>query len=152
MAEIIHRVGIRANEDKVFKALATIDGLAGWWTADTTGRAEPGKTIDFQFQDAKGQHIGGFRMAVLKQEPRKQVQWQVKEGPDDWLGTEISFDLKREDDYTIVMFAHRKWAEPSESMAHCSLKWGTFLLSLKDFVETGKGHPAPHDVRISNWH
>jgi hypothetical protein len=26
------------------------------------------------------------------------------------------------------------------------------LMSLKSLVETGAGAPAPHDVRISNWH
>jgi hypothetical protein len=25
-------------------------------------------------------------------------------------------------------------------------------MSLKKLVETGKGDPAPHDVKISNWH
>lgn len=33
MAEIIHRVGIKASPDKVFRALSTIEGLAGWWTS-----------------------------------------------------------------------------------------------------------------------
>ena len=37
-------------------------------------------------------------------------------------------------------------------MAHCSTKWATFLLSLRDLAETGQGRPAPHDLRIGNWH
>ena len=37
-------------------------------------------------------------------------------------------------------------------MYHCSTKWATFLMSLKMLVETGKGEPAPRDVKISNWH
>jgi hypothetical protein len=39
-----------------------------------------------------------------------------------------------------------------EFMGHCSTKWATFLLSLRDLVETGQGKPAPHDLKISNWH
>jgi len=31
------------------------------------------------------------------------------------------------------------------------MKWATFLLSLKDLVETGKGKPAPDDLKIDNW-
>jgi hypothetical protein len=50
------------------------------------------------------------------------------------------------------MFGHRKWREEVEFMSHCSTKWGTFLLSLRDMVETGSGRPAPHDLRIGNWH
>jgi hypothetical protein len=37
-------------------------------------------------------------------------------------------------------------------MDHCSTKWATFLLSLKSLVETGRGAPAPNDVRIGDWH
>jgi hypothetical protein len=33
-------------------------------------------------------------------------------------------------------------------MHHCSTKWGTFLMSLKSFVETGKGAAFPNDVHI----
>ena len=55
-------------------------------------------------------------------------------------------------DYTIVMFGHRKWREEVEFMGHCSTKWATYLLSLRDLVETGKGKPAPNDLMISNWH
>jgi hypothetical protein len=80
------------------------------------------------------------------------VIWQVVEGPAEWIGTEISFDLKQEDDYAIVLFNHQGWNEPVEFMHHCSTKWAIFLMSLKSLVETGKGNPSPDDVRIGNWH
>jgi hypothetical protein len=44
------------------------------------------------------------------------------------------------------------WPEPVEFMDHCSTKWAVFLMSLKQFVETGSGSPNPRDVQISNWH
>jgi hypothetical protein len=31
------------------------------------------------------------------------------------------------------------------------MKWATFLLSLKELVETGHGKPSPHDLKIDNW-
>jgi hypothetical protein len=37
-------------------------------------------------------------------------------------------------------------------MYHCSTKWATFLVSLKQHVETGTGAPEPHDLWISDWH
>jgi hypothetical protein len=70
----------------------------------------------------------------------------------EWIGTEIDWSLSRRDEYTIVLFTHEGWREPVEFMHHCSTKWATFLMSLKDFVETGRGRPAPGDVRISDWH
>ncbi|CAI4029738.1 Polyketide cyclase [Nitrospira tepida] len=151
MADIIHRVGIKAGPDKVFRALSTIDGLAGWWTTDTSGVADVGKIISFQFRDPNGKTIGGFDMEVVKQEPAKKVQWKCVKGPEEWIGTDITFDLKQENDFTIVLFGHRKWKESSEFTAHCSTKWAVFLISLKELVETGKGRPSPRDIKIDNW-
>jgi uncharacterized protein YndB with AHSA1/START domain len=151
MADILHRVGIRADSSRVFQALTSVQGLSGWWTEETSGAAGVGNTIKFNFRNPSGEPIGGFDMEVMQQDPAKRVHWRCKNGPADWIGTEISFDLKQEDGFTIVLFGHRKWREPSESMAHCSTKWGTFMMSLKELVETGQGKPAPGDVKIDNW-
>jgi len=35
-----------------------------------------------------------------------------------------------------------------ESKHHCSTKWATFLLSLRDSLERNQGRPAPHDLKI----
>jgi hypothetical protein len=80
------------------------------------------------------------------------VLWEVVEGPKEWIGTKISWELKQEDSFSIVMFKHQGWKEPVEFMHHCSTKWAIFLMSLKSLVETGKGAPSPHDTKISNWH
>jgi len=51
----------------------------------------------------------------------------------------------------IVLFGHRNWREATESTYHCSMKWATFLLSLREYVETGTGKPSPNDLKIDNW-
>jgi hypothetical protein len=79
------------------------------------------------------------------------VLWQVVAGPGEWIDTRLSFELKQEDDYCIVLFKHQDWKEPVEFMHHCSTKWAVFLMSLKSLVETGKGAPSPDDVKIDNW-
>ncbi len=149
---IIHRVGIKAPVATVYAALTTIDGLAAWWTSDTTGHAQPDGRISFRFRDDGGKDIGGFVMQVLEQTPGKAVRWRVQDGPPEWIGTDIEFALAEEDGFTIVHFGHRQWRDDGPFMAHCSTKWATFLLSLRDLVETGRGQPAPQDVKISNWH
>jgi hypothetical protein len=47
-----------------------------------------------------------------------------------------------------VLFKHANWKEPVEFMHHCSTKWATLLLSLRDSVEKSAGHPVPHDLKI----
>jgi uncharacterized protein YndB with AHSA1/START domain len=139
-------VGIKSSEDQAYKALATRDGLAGWWTTTTQGESKVGGVVKFRFGER-----GGFDMKVLELEPGKRVLWQVIDGPQEWIDTKVSFDLKRDGDYTIVLFKHQGWKEPVEFMHHCSTKWGVFLVSLKSLVETGKGAPYPGDVKIDNW-
>ena len=146
---------MKAPPSRVYAALSTIDGLAGWWTRDTTGCAEPGGRIAFRFRNDAGEDIGGFGMDVVEQTTDHQVRWRVQEGPAEWVGTSIEFLLSQQDGQTIVLFGHRDWgddASAGEFMAHCSTKWATFLLSLRSWVETGQGQPAPQDLKISNWH
>lgn len=150
--DIVHRVGIQAPPSRVYDALTTVGGLAGWWTTDTTGSAQAGGRLDFRFQTAAGDEIGGFGMDVLALTPAQRVCWRVQAGPPEWVDTEIEFALSQQDGQTIVLFGHRHWREAGEFMAHCSTKWATFLLSLREYVETGRGRPAPADLKISNWH
>ncbi len=152
MVDIIHRVGIKAPAAKVYAALATVEGIAAWWTRETRGVSAPGGTIDLDFSTPEGERVGGMAMEVVALEPDQRVRWKFTGGPDDWLGTEAVFDLSREDDYTIVRFGHRHWREANEFTEHCSTKWATFLLSLRDLVEKGEGRPAPDDLWIGNWH
>ena len=151
MVDINHRIGIRAPIEKVYQALATVDGVAGWWTADTTGTAKEGGDVEVRFLSPDGSEKGRMTYGIVKHDPNRQVHWRFSEGPEEWIGTEVTFDLSRSGDSTIVMFAHRNWREFVEFTAHCSMKWATFLLSLRDLVETGKGKPSPRDLKIDDW-
>ena len=150
MADILHRVGIKSSLDEVYKALATREGLAAWWTNNTQGESKIGGVLKFRFSGG-GAEIGGFDMKVLELEPAKRVLWQVVDGPGEWIGTKISFDLKQNGDWIVVLFKHQGWKAPVEFMYHCSTKWAVFLLSLKSFLETGKGAPWPNEIKLDSW-
>ncbi|HXL73857.1 MAG TPA: SRPBCC domain-containing protein [bacterium] len=146
MPDILHKVGIKGSSlEKVYQALATREGLAAWWTNKTQGESEVGGVLKFRFE------AGGFDMKVSELQPARRVLWKVIEGPEEWVGTQISFDLKQDGDYVIVLFKHMGWKEPVEFMHHCGTKWAVFLLSLKELLETGKGRPEPNDIKIDNW-
>jgi uncharacterized protein YndB with AHSA1/START domain len=148
MVDILHRVGIKTTTpEPVYEALTTVTGLAGWWTENTSGSSDIGDVLAFRFPP-----VGGFDMQVEQLDPSKRVVWRVVDGPEEWVGTSVSWDLHQAGDYTIVLFSHQGWREPVEFMYHCSTKWGSFLMSLKSLLETGEGAPAPRDVEISDWH
>lgn len=150
MADIAHRIGIKSTPEVVYKALATREGVAGWWTEDTTGESRVGSALRVRFTSG-GTEIGDMKMKVLQLCPAELVRWEVAAGPVEWIGTTIRFQLKQEGEYCIVLFSHEGWKERVEFMHHCGTKWAIFLMSLKALVETGQGLPSPHDVKIDNW-
>jgi len=147
MVDILHKVGIKSSTPgAVYMALTTMDGLAGWWTTDTRGNGNVGGVIEFRFG------AGGIDMKVRELLPDKRVVWEVVAGPAEWLGTTVHFDISQEsDDWTILRFKHQGWKEPVDFMHHCSTKWGVFLLSLKSLLESGKGSPAPNEIKLDSW-
>ena len=147
MPDILHRVGVRTTDPtQVYAALTTIDGLARWWTEDTTGTADAGGKVEFRFSGRGGADVEGTAAT-----PPSHVAWRFVAGPDEWVGTTIDWTIRPEGEWTIVLFTHAGWREAGEFMHHCSTRWGTFLMSLKASVETGTGAPVPRDVKTDNW-
>jgi uncharacterized protein YndB with AHSA1/START domain len=157
MVDIIHRIGIKASPAEVYAALATVDGVAGWWTRETTGESKVGGVITVRFLDhgvdRRGPvtEKGRMDLEVTRLDPGKEVRWRVKAGPHEWIDTDVTFSLTQADGQTVIVFGHRNWREAVEFTAHCSMKWATFLLSLRELVETGRGRPSPNDLKIDNW-
>jgi len=154
MNGIYHKIGIRAGSSEIIKALTTKAGLTGWWTREVggvfaNGVSAVGDSIHFEFTGK-----GSFDMNVHDITPQR-VLWKCTAGPEDWIGSHIEFNLKPGQAadgavMTLVLFQHRDWKKESEFTAHCSMKWATFLLSLRSLVETGRGQPAPDDVKIDD--
>jgi len=144
MPDILHRVGISAPAENVFRALSEEKGLAGWWTVNVRAEPKVGSVAQFRFDEH------GFNdMKIVELVPNRLVRWKCVDGADEWIGTEVSFDLnEKTKGSTTVLFAQRGWKEPVEFMHYCSTKWATYLLSLKKLCEVGEGKPYPHDIDI----
>jgi len=145
MPNIIHRVGIKGSKKEIYAALTTNEGLSRWWTNDTSGAGDTGSVIKFRFNG------GGPDFEVTELQENSLVKWKHSgEMPPAWINTDISFQLTTEGEQTFVLFMHSNWEEQSDFMGHCSTKWATFLLSLKDAIETGTGKPFPNDIPIDH--
>jgi uncharacterized protein YndB with AHSA1/START domain len=143
MPDILHRIEIKASPEKVYHSLSDEKGLAGWWTTNTKASAKVGAIDQFRFDDR-----GGSDMEVVELVPGKRVKWRCVDGAKEWIGTELTFDLKQENGHTIVLFVQRGWKEPVEFTHYCSTKWAVYMLSLKSLCETGRGKPYPDDIDI----
>jgi uncharacterized protein YndB with AHSA1/START domain len=151
MVDIIHRIGIKSPATEVYRAVASLEGLAQWWTEEVVGDDQLGGKIDFRFRAENGELKGNMVMEVQELDPHHKIRWRCVDGPPEWIGTDVTFQLSEQDDQTVVLFGHRNWREAIEFTSHCSMKWATFLLSLRQYVETGKGKPSPRDLKIDNW-
>ena len=143
MAEIRHRVGIDCAPADVYRQLTTDAGLSAWWTSDTSGAGDIGSIVHFRFGN------DGPRFEVIELVADRRVRWRhCGEIPEAWMGTEILFELEDDGKQTIVNFSHYNWQLADDFLAHCSTKWGIFMMSLKSSIEKGLGQPFPDDVHI----
>ena len=146
MPEIQHRVGIHAPIARVQASFTTLVGLAEFWTTTLEGDPGEGGKLAFFFGGDEPSAV----MEVLQVSPGR-VAWRCIGGPDEWVGTEFSFELTATDDETVVYFTNTGWREAKEFMGHCSTKWGFFLLGLKHTLEGAAPVSFPNDTPISGW-
>ncbi|MHC4946613.1 MAG: SRPBCC family protein [Planctomycetota bacterium] len=136
MALLKHLVFIKAPAEKVYRAVTEQEGLASWWTRETTASPEVGTIAEFKFGDRYHN-----KMRIRELRPDEYVEWECLEGDAEWVGTIFTFELEKEGNDTKVRFAQKNWKEASDFYAHCNYFWGLYMKSLKDFCETGKGDP-----------
>jgi uncharacterized protein YndB with AHSA1/START domain len=82
MADMIHEIPIQASPEKVYAAIASQEGLRGWWTADSTAEARVGSIARFGF----GQAGTGFEMRVDVLEPERRMEWSCLGHNEEWKG------------------------------------------------------------------
>jgi uncharacterized protein YndB with AHSA1/START domain len=145
--EIWHEILVNTSPSYLYQAVTDVKKLAHWWTTDTRGESTVGKTLEFWFS--------GFRAAEMEVTTLKSnelVRWHVTDkSTPDWSNTKIEFNIFDDQGKTFLHFRHSEWQEDAKSFPHCSLGWAIFLLSLKEFAETGKGRPYPYDMPVNMW-
>jgi uncharacterized protein YndB with AHSA1/START domain len=109
MTEIRHRVGIQAPAERVYGALTTAEGIASWWWQDARGNADANHEIECYFGDSAMVVID-----IAETEPDRRVRWRCVTGPDEWLGTTITYDIDPGSEETALTLTHAGWgAQPS---------------------------------------
>ena len=142
MADILHKIIIKASPDKVYEALTTKKGLSGWWTPMTEARPEVDSIAKFRF----GNGTLGPDMQITELKPGRYVEWRCVDSIPEWVGTRLTFHIRPHDNGAELLFGHLDWKEPTEFYMHCNSKWGFFLgVSLKKYLEEGRGRPHPED-------
>lgn len=137
MPDILLEATIAAPPEKVYQALTEKDGLASWWTRSATAEPKVGSVSEFVFYE--GQSV--LKMEVTRLEANQKVYWKPVQGAPDWPGTRVTWDLTPADGGTKVLLGHRDYVSTDGSFASVSYNWAWYLISLKSYLETGKGTP-----------
>ena len=82
-------------------------------------------------------------MTVEELDPANFVRWKVSNSA--WQGNNIEFSLRADRNDTTLLFAHRGFPRADDGFASATTRWGFYLLSLKRYLQTGKGTPNPDD-------
>lgn len=138
MATILLRVPVDAEPNVVYDALATSDGVNGWWSNHTAGPDGVGSTMNVGFPDVPMT----FDFEVTEETRNERVTWRCLAGPPEWVGTEVRFDVQTDEDgSTSVLFAHDGWATTERSFPFIAYSWAQILPRLKKLAETGERDP-----------
>ncbi|MEZ0005744.1 uncharacterized protein YndB with AHSA1/START domain [Flavobacterium sp. 28YEA47A] len=135
---IYHKLLIKSPLEKVYQALTTQEGLAGWWTPDTIAKPEVGSILRFGFGPEYFK-----QMEVIDLKPYSLIKWKCIKAFEDWIGTTLTFELEAHQKGCTLLFHHDGWESYTPEMASCSFDWALFFRSLKFLCETGKGFPYP---------
>lgn len=145
MPEILHLIKIRAPRDAVYRALSTEEGIRNWWTRDAVLAPDVGGGGAFGFYE-RGMVI---KLKIADRRPPSRMAWDVVSSTGGAFdGTAITFDVKSDEEIASVLFAHRGFKDVPGNIASATTRWGFYLLSLKHYLETGKGSPNPEDIDL----
>jgi uncharacterized protein YndB with AHSA1/START domain len=144
MQAIHHVFTIAASPSRVYEALTTVEGLAGWWTTEVEGASEVGGVIAFTFG-------GDFdpEMRVTALEPDSRAAWELAGGHPNWDGSTFEFRLERRADGTLMRFWQNYGRKLSDDdFGIYNYNWAYYLESLRLLCETGIGKPFRPDERL----
>jgi uncharacterized protein YndB with AHSA1/START domain len=136
MPDIKHYLVINSQSQKIYQALTTRTGIASWWTPQTEIGNGVGDTNIFDFGDRYHNE-----MKIIDLQTNKRVEWKCFVGDNEWIGTNFIFELEEKNNETVLRFTHGNWKEETDFFASCNFQWAYYLLSLKQYCETGKGTP-----------
>ena len=145
MPDILIQVTIAAAPEKVYEAIT--QHLNDWWDPDAISGAKVGSIVQ-PHSDNAAVRGGGFatKLEVVTLEPARKIEWLTRQGVPDWSGTRVTWDVSPVENIdpkgTQLLFGHRGFASAEGGYPRYTYSWAYYLVSLKAYLETGKGQPG----------
>ncbi|MDQ2715312.1 MAG: SRPBCC domain-containing protein [Chloroflexota bacterium] len=138
MPDIVIERTIAATPESVFNALTQQDEIVRWWANEAQVKPEVGSLGEFRFR----QPAGVLQFEVAELTTGEKVRWLSRQGPPQWAGTSVTWNLTPVQNGTRLLFTHAGFAQVDKAYEQVRGNWEYFLDSLKSYLETGKGTPG----------
>jgi uncharacterized protein YndB with AHSA1/START domain len=146
MSAIVEELTIEAAPQRVWGAITQQDEIVRWWAYEARVTPEVGSLGEFRFRPPAG--VLQFEMAELDEGSK--VHWISRQGPPQWAGTSVTWQLTPIHNGTMLVFTHEGFAQVDAAYAQTRGNWAYFLASLKSYLETGKGTPGVPPYVVSS--
>lgn len=117
--------------------------LCGWWSSSAEGNSGLGGTLNLSFE---GLTTLSFR--VIQCQDKAHLQLKNIGGPGAWKDSSLEFHLEQSEGQVFLILNHHSDQASEDDFQFFMTKWPIFLVSLKAYIETGKGRPYPDDIKI----
>jgi uncharacterized protein YndB with AHSA1/START domain len=120
------------------EVFAAINNVRGWWTGEIEGATDKlGDEFTYRYED-----IHYSKQKITESIPGKKIVWRVVDAKlnftqdkQEWVNTEITFDIAQKGDQTEVRFTHLGLVPAFECFNDCSNAWGMYINgSLRNFI------------------
>ncbi|MGH9833014.1 MAG: SRPBCC family protein [Blastocatellia bacterium] len=131
---------VRATPERVYDAIATADGLNGWFTTSASVDASPGGEIRLRWIDWGYCHYTGENGGPVLEARRPErfvFQWQVDT---DSYNTTVEIDFEPVEEGTIVRLVEYSYEDSPTGLKDMLARasgWGEALTLMKFYVEHG---------------
>lgn len=127
------------------EAFAAISNVRGWWSGQIDGATDE---LDAEFT-YRYQDVHYSKQRITEFVPSTRVAWRVldaylnfTEDPNEWTGTEVTFEVSPHGEQTEVRFTHLGLVPAFECYDKCSSAWSFYVNnSLRRLITTGHGEP-----------
>ncbi len=141
--KIEQNLQINAPVETAYKAVASLQGIRGWWSKNSAVSESVGGTHHLHF--VKEEQTVSMHFEVKELLANERVVWvcTANDNPA-WVDTLLTFELEKSGGGVAFRLLHdnfdQSWegAPPFEATVQ---GWGVFLNSLKMYCESGNGQP-----------
>jgi uncharacterized protein YndB with AHSA1/START domain len=136
MTDIAMQLAIEADAETVYAAIATAEGIRGWFTTTATAGEGVGALHELAFPGVPEP----WRLRIIEAEQGKRLVLAGENGP--WTGTEQTYEiLDRPEGGVTLRFTHSGFPAVDDAYRDFTYGWATKFVQLKSFAETGE--PVP---------